>query len=67
MCTRAMHSGGLCIHHQPIKAEKSDRCGRCGRVFGVEERVRVGLCNTCYNKPETVVTHKKAFAEKEAA
>ena len=37
------------------------------RVFGVEERVRVGLCNTFYNKPETLVAGKKAFAEKKAA
>jgi hypothetical protein len=42
-CNRAMYSGELCIHHQPIKAEKrkSDRCQGFGRVLGVEERVRL--------------------------
>ena len=42
-CNRAMYSGELCIHHQPIKAEKrkSDRCRGFGRVLGVEERVRL--------------------------
>ena len=30
-CKFAMHSGFLCKHHQPIKAEKSDRYGICGR------------------------------------
>ena len=42
-CNKAIKSGELCIDHQPIKAEKSDRCGSCGRVLGVEVKVRGGV------------------------
>ena len=58
---------GFAKNHQPIKAEKSDRCGSCGRVLGVEMKVIGGVCNPCYNKPEATAAHKKAMAEKKAA
>ena len=47
-CKFAMHSGFLCKQDQPIKAKKSDLCGICGRVFRVEEKVRVdsAICAT---------------------
>ena len=32
-CNKAIRSGELCIDHQPIKAEKSDGCGSCGKVI----------------------------------
>ena len=61
------YSGELCVHHQPIKAEKSDWCQGCGRVFGVEVRVIGGVCNLCYQKPEEVAARKKITVEKKAA
>ena len=65
-CNRAMYSGELCIHHQPIKAEKNDRCRGCGHVLGVETGER-DLCQPCYRKPEATVARKAVVAEKEAA
>jgi hypothetical protein len=65
-CNRAMYSGELCIHHQPIKAEKNDRCRGCGHVSGVETGER-DLCQPCYRKPEATVARKAVVAEKEAA
>jgi hypothetical protein len=65
-CNKAIKSGELCIDHQPIKAEKSDRCGSCGRVLGVEVKVRGGVCYPCYTKPEATAARKKIMAEKKA-
>jgi hypothetical protein len=67
-CNKAIYSGEFCDNHQPIKAEKSDRCQSCGRVLGVEMKVTgVGVCNPCYQKPEATAARKKAMAEKKAA
>jgi hypothetical protein len=63
-CTYAIARGDLCIHHQPKKTKKSDKCRVCGRVFVAKERVRGGVCYSCYNKPETVAIRKKATEAK---
>jgi hypothetical protein len=66
-CTSAIYSGEFCGKHNPKKPEKSDKCRVCERVFVAKERVRGGVCNTCYMKPEAAATRKKATAEKKAA
>jgi hypothetical protein len=53
-CTLAINSGVFCKKHIPPKHEKSDKSRICGRVFRVNERVRGGVCNACYCKPEAV-------------
>jgi hypothetical protein len=61
-CNRAICSGEICNIHQPIKPkkpEKSDKCGSCGRELVVKMKVILGVCNPCYNKPETVERTKK--------
>jgi hypothetical protein len=63
-CTYAIARGDLCIHHQPKKTKKSDKCRVCGRVFVAKETVRGGVCHSCYYKPETVAIRKKATAAK---
>ena len=63
-CTLAIERGDSCKHHQPKKTKKSDNCKDCGRVFVAKERVRGGVCNSCYQKPETVAIRKKAMAAK---
>ena len=63
-CTLAIRTGEFCEKHHPKKPEKSDKCRVCGQVFVAKERVRGGVCNTCYNKPETVAIRKKATAAK---
>jgi len=49
------------------KPEKSDKCRVYERVLGVEVKVRGGVCNPCYKKPEATAARKKATAEKKAA
>ncbi len=68
-CSKAIRSSEFCDDHQPtkLKAEKSDQCGSCGRVLGVEVRVVGGVCYLCYQKPEAKVARKKAMADKKAA
>ena len=66
-CNKAIKSGEFCIDHKPIKDEKSDWCGCCGRLLGGEVRVRTGVCYPCYKKPEATAARKKATAEKKAA
>jgi hypothetical protein len=63
-CTYGIERGDLCKHHQPKKTKKIDNCKDCGRVFVAKERVRGGVCNSCYQKPETVVIRKKATEAK---
>jgi hypothetical protein len=65
-CLYSISTGELCINHQPEKPEKTDKCRVCGRVFGVEtsSRVRGGVCNVCYNKPEAKAARKKAMTAK---
>ena len=65
-CPYSISSGKFCKNHQPQKpiVEKSDKCKDCGRVFVAKERVRGGVCNSCYQKPETVAIRKKAMAAK---
>ena len=66
-CTYGIYSGGFCEKHHPKKPKKSDKCRVCERVFGAKEEVRLGVCNTCYKKPEAIAARKKATAEKKAA
>ena len=66
-CTFAISSSEFCVTHNPPKQEKSDKCRVCGRVLGMEKRVRGGVCNACYCKPEAKAARKKATAEKKAA
>jgi hypothetical protein len=66
-CTFGISTGEFCKKHHPKKPKKSDKCRVCGQVFAAKERVRGGVCNLCYNKPETVATRKKATAAKKAA
>jgi hypothetical protein len=68
-CNKAINSGEFCKQHQPIKpiVEKSDKCRSCGRVIGVNERVRGGVCNSCYSKPEARDVRKKTKAATNAA
>ena len=66
-CTMAIASSNFCKNHQLKRKKKSDKCRVCGQVFVAKERVRVGLCNMCYNKPEAKAARKKATAEKKAA
>jgi len=65
-CNKAVMSGELCIDHQPIKAEKSDKCRSCGRALGVEVKVTGGVCNPCYCKPEATAARKKSNGGKES-
>ena len=65
-CNKAIRTGELCKDHQPIKAEKSDRCQSCGRMLGGEMKVTGGVCNPCY-QPEATAARKKAIAAKKEA
>jgi hypothetical protein len=66
-CPFAISSGEFCVTHNPPKEEKSDKCRVCRRVLGMEKRVRGGVCNACYCKPEAKAARKKATTEKKAA
>ena len=68
-CNKAINTGEFCKQHRPIKpaVEKSDKCRSCGRVIGVNERVRRGVCNSCYCKPEARDARKKTKAATNAA
>ena len=68
-CKYSINTGEFCKQHRPIKpvVEKSDKCRVCGRVLGMEKRVRGGVCNACYCKPEAKAARKKATAEKKVA
>jgi len=65
-CVKAIRTSEFCEDHQPIKAEKSDRCQSSRRLLGVEVKVTGGVCNPCYKKPERTAARKKAMVEKKA-
>ena len=61
-----VYAGITLMPTKPI-GEKSDKCRSCGWVLGVEVRVRGGVCNPCYQKPEATAARKQATAGKKDA